>query len=205
VKVYAESGGGESVSIAPDAKGSFLMDNVPLGPTTIYARRGAAICTDFLTISIRHEGAGGLALKPVPEQAAPAQVSAAKPVQDQLPASQKLDQSKTQQKEQAPKTIIWVKGTVRDEAGHAVRNATVYALASFQGSIRRYELANKAETDADGHYEMKGTGDLNYFTATLVATAPDSAPAWAWPEFPSNSRAKDGSQQSLTELPTASM
>ena len=200
--VFAESGGGERVSTSPDAEGNFLMDNLPLGRTTIYAKRGAVFCTDFLNISLRQKGAEGLVLKPAPEQAAPIQANATKPVQTQLPVPEKPDQPKKQKEQQAPKTVTWVQGTVRDEAGHPVRNATVFALASFQGLIRRYELTDKAETDADGHYEMKGAAELEYFTGTLVATAPDSAPAWAWPEFPSTSRTKDGSPQPPTELPT---
>jgi hypothetical protein len=161
------------------------MDNLPLGPTTIYAKKGALVCTEFLSIPASQQGVNTLALKPATYPAAPSQVSVAKSFQTHLPDTRKPGESQMQQREQKQQAITWISGTVRDQAGHPVRNATVYAVASFQGAIRRYELINKTETDADGYYEMKGAGGLESFSATMIATAPGFASAWAWPEFPS--------------------
>jgi hypothetical protein len=84
-------------------------------------------------------------------------------------------------------TIVWVRGTVRDEAGHPVPDATILARVTYYGGIRMNEEAAKAATDADGRYALEGSARLRSvlgFGATLLAIAPDRPPAWAWPEFP---------------------
>jgi hypothetical protein len=80
--------------------------------------------------------------------------------------------------------IIWAQGRVTDEGGNPIENASVYALGTFYGGIRMQEIASKATTDKNGHYELKGASGLSNFSATLVATAPGHPPAWAWPTFP---------------------
>jgi serine/threonine protein kinase len=112
-------------------------------PTTIYAKSGALVCTEFLNIPASQQGVNTLALKRATYPAAPSQVSVAKSFQAHLPDSRKPGEAQMQQQEQKQQAITWISGTVRDQAGHPVRNATVYALASFQGAIRCYELVQQ--------------------------------------------------------------
>lgn len=79
-------------------------------------------------------------------------------------------------------TSVWAEGTVRDERGQPIANATVYALGTYFGGIRMYETTAQATTDQQGRYELRGSGSLSEFSLTLVASAPGKGPAWAWPE-----------------------
>jgi hypothetical protein len=81
------------------------------------------------------------------------------------------------------KPSAWVKGTVRDTAGNPIANAAVMALGIYHGGIRMNQRAEQAVTDAAGHYEIIGEGDLAAFSATVLATVPGHPPAWAWPAF----------------------
>lgn len=84
-------------------------------------------------------------------------------------------------------TVVWVHGTVRDDLGHPIPNATVYAVATYYGGIRMNGMTVEAATDGNGNYEVKGAGGLTSLSVTLVATAPGHPPAWAWPELTQNS------------------
>jgi hypothetical protein len=80
--------------------------------------------------------------------------------------------------------ISWAEGTVRDESGKPIEGATVYAAATYHGGMRMYEAAEKAITDAAGHYAIKGKGGLSLFSAGLVACKPGWVPARDWITLP---------------------
>jgi hypothetical protein len=82
------------------------------------------------------------------------------------------------------KPTVWARGTVRDDRGHPIPNATVYGLATYFGGRRMNEAQSKTITGADGSYVLEGEGDLPSFSATVVATAPGWPPAWAWISSP---------------------
>jgi hypothetical protein len=73
--------------------------------------------------------------------------------------------------------IVWAAGVVRDEKGRAVEGASVYAIASYHGGIRMYETIQSAKTDDKGRWEIKGKGDLSFFSGTLLAFKPGRPPA----------------------------
>jgi hypothetical protein len=77
-------------------------------------------------------------------------------------------------------TITWAEGTIRDVHGAPMVGATVYAVASdLYGACFRSNV-NKTTTDEKGHYEIKGEGNLESFSATLVAWKQGWAPAISW-------------------------
>jgi hypothetical protein len=88
---------------------------------------------------------------------------------------------------------VWVRGTVRDEQGHPIPDAAVYAVSTYSGSIRMMRLTTEARTDANGYYEIKGPAGSMGLGVTVVAAAPGHPSAWAWPEF---------TQTKLPETPT---
>jgi hypothetical protein len=77
----------------------------------------------------------------------------------------------------------WVTGTVVDERGKTVADAKVYVAATFFGGIRMYETAAVARTDAQGHYNVTGDGDLPNLSGTIVVTKEGMAPAMGWASF----------------------
>jgi hypothetical protein len=81
--------------------------------------------------------------------------------------------------------VVWVRGTVRDEAGEPIPGASVMELATAFGGIRMNQVARQTVANGDGRYELEEFAGLEAFSATVLATAPGHPPAWAWPGFPS--------------------
>ena len=76
--------------------------------------------------------------------------------------------------------VTWVTGTVRDIAGNPVPGAKVYAFAVFYGGMRMYEKIEAATADPHGRYTIMGPGELQTFSATLIAHARGYCPTWDW-------------------------
>ena len=77
----------------------------------------------------------------------------------------------------------WVTGKVVDEHGKPVADAKVYVAATYYGGIRMYETAAMARTDAQGHYNVIGDGDLPNLSGTIVVVKEGMAPAMGWASF----------------------
>lgn len=76
--------------------------------------------------------------------------------------------------------VVWVAGTVRDEAGEPVAGAAVYLRGTYHGAIRSEEVVRKAVANDAGEYAIEGSPDLPQFSGTLVAHVPGRPPALAW-------------------------
>ena len=173
VRVFAQGMLGDpAVSAAPDAQGRFDL-GLESGKWFIWAGTGP-------------ESAGIVAslgyVTTVPGQKP--RDAVLQPVAPPQPAAQTVSPTPQPPTASEHPTAVWAHGTVRDEAGHPMPDATVLALATFDGGIRMYETTAKAVTDAEGRYSLEGKGDLAFFNATILAVAPGRAPAWAWPSFP---------------------
>jgi hypothetical protein len=79
---------------------------------------------------------------------------------------------------------VWVKGTVRDEAGRPIAGAMVYARATYHGGLRMNGLLQTAVSDAKGSYTIEGQTGLSSFSATLVASLAGRPPALSWFSLP---------------------
>lgn len=173
VRVFAQSMLGDpAVSVTPDAQGRFDL-GLESGKWFVFAGTGpesaGVVASLGYVTTVPGQTPHDAVLRPVtpPPQAA----QNAAPVPQPGPASE-------------PATAVWAHGTIRDEAGQPVPDATVLALATFDGGIRMYETTAQATTDAEGRYSLEGKGGLAFFNATILAVAPGRAPAWAWPSFP---------------------
>jgi protocatechuate 3,4-dioxygenase beta subunit len=171
----------EQFSLSPDSLYWFHIDDISGNDWSVWASAGQDPCTDFTIVKVIPGQTSTVDLKPIlpvtVRQRPADSTTPAKPNPVRISGGQKPHDS-----------VVWVRGTVRDERGYPVANATVYAVATYSGAIRMYEETAKAATDANGYYEVKGAGGLSFFNATLVATAPGHPPVWAWPEFPHQSQ-----------------
>jgi hypothetical protein len=70
-----------------------------------------------------------------------------------------------------------------DERGKPVADAKVYVAATYYGGIRMDEAAAMARTDAQGHYNVMGAGDLPNLSGTIVVAKEGMAPAMGWAGF----------------------
>ena len=175
VTIHASGGYlNEELQMPADSPGHFHIAEAADGYWVIWISAGKERCAEITSSFPLDPGQHLLEVK-VP--ASPSNASPAQILSTTVPASQDA-------KDKPKEAAVWVHGTVRDESGQPVAGAVVMALATFQGSIRMYQLTSQAVADGEGHYELKGEGNLPSFSATLVASAPGHPPAWAWPTFP---------------------
>lgn len=80
--------------------------------------------------------------------------------------------------------VTWVQGVVRDESGRPVKDAEVFACATYHGGLRMYEMVRKARTDDAGNYAVSGNANLSSFSAILLGRVPGRPPALAWFRLP---------------------
>jgi len=80
--------------------------------------------------------------------------------------------------------VVWIRGTVRDEAGKPVAGASVTALGRYRSVEGRSNVGFQTVTDSEGRYELKASGNLPGFSASVVARAPGHPPAWVTPTLP---------------------
>jgi len=163
---------GAELTVPPDSPGHFHIAEAPGGYWMLKVSAGKDTCAET-TSSFALDPGQNLHDIRIP----PVESSNTPPAQVASPVSQGGSDKPKEQ-------VVWVRGTVRDESGQPVAGASVMALATFQGTIRRYQLTSQAVTDSEGRYELKGEGGLSSFSATLVASVPGHPPAWAWPTFP---------------------
>jgi len=159
----------------PDSSGHFHLDDVPGGRWSFVAFAGGDYCSDFATATVVPHETRTISLRPIPPQIPG-------PTRSHGPAMPGPGATGGGQKD--GEQVVWVRGTVRDEMGHPVADASVFAVSTYYGGIRMNGMTTKGTTDSHGYYEIKGPGGLPSFSATLIATAPGHPPAWAWPEFP---------------------
>ena len=88
-------------------------------------------------------------------------------------AANSKDQVKREMYPPKGQSMVWVRGTVRDEAGQFVANATVFVFGVEEGgSGRPTYLTQKATTDAQGRYEVTGPSGIYSFSATQLTISP---------------------------------
>ncbi len=163
----------------PDSKavaGSFRAVDLPGGPVSLDAFTGERRCASWVGNLQPGQTLRDVKLEPVPTP----RLAEPGPPSIQPPARSSGGSASP---EESKKPVVWVRGTVRDEAGKPIASASVMALATFFGAIRMYEATSQTVTNADGYYELTGQGGLEGFSATVVAGAPGHPPAWAWPSF----------------------
>ncbi|HTW93643.1 MAG TPA: carboxypeptidase-like regulatory domain-containing protein, partial [Tepidisphaeraceae bacterium] len=161
-----DSIGQNNLFARPDANGHFKITDVPAGRWYLDASQyGQRVAEAHFQV----DALPGQAIHTSP---------LVLPIPNEFPASISLSPAAG-----AGKKVVWVQGTVRDESGRPVPNATVYAVCVFFGGMRNYQLTARVQTDGAGRYAIRGDGGLESMTATVVATAPGSAPAWSWPLF----------------------
>lgn len=161
----------ETESVKPDADGHFRISSAHAGVCGVWASAGKRVDAnhDQPLVLTPGEVVRGIVLKPV-EPRAPEKPNPKQTVEfvRYPPEGQKM---------------VWVRGTVRDEAGKPIEGATVYVRAEVGGWQPTY-LTESAKSDADGHYEVMGRSGVWSFQGVLLATAPGRPPVWAWPKFP---------------------
>jgi protocatechuate 3,4-dioxygenase beta subunit len=182
VIVYA---GSEEYPLPPGSPNHLHIDDLPAGKLSVTAAINSGPqswlydpCSDHALVNVVAEQNIKVVLQPPPSDLTVPKRPGSKPqnilrMPPELPAH--------------TGPVIWVGGTVRDETGNPIPNATVYAVATYYGGIRMNGLTVTTKTEANGHYEIKGEGGLASLSITLVASAPGHPPAWAWPELAHNS------------------
>lgn len=80
------------------------------------------------------------------------------------------------------RTVEWVHGIVRDEAGRPIAGAAVYARAIFFGGMRTNEVTLAARSDAEGRYLIEGSFQLRQIGLglTIAAATPGRPPGLVW-------------------------
>jgi hypothetical protein len=172
-RIYSELGGEPPAKTTADAQGHFVLSDLRGGLWGVGAqtdqKHRLAIAEGLLRLA-PGQTIRGCALSPPPSLAGgegpPSIRRASLPGEGQ--------------------TVTWVQGTVRDESGKSLPNATVYAVSSFFGGLRMYGESSRGIADAQGHYSLQGPGGQEDFSAAVVAYVPGRPPAWAWPSFPAS-------------------
>lgn len=167
----------EEITVKPDAPGHFHIADAPDGQWRVRVTASNQQCAASEYFRLEP----GQHLRDV-------SVLPAKP---EIPSPPATSVTPAPQPAKEKQSVVWFRGTVRNESGSPITGAKVMALATFQGAIRMYQVTSQAVTDKDGHYELIGEGGLPSFSATLVASAPGYPPAWAWPAIPHGDSAKD--------------
>jgi hypothetical protein len=172
-----------------DASGHFHFDDVPGGEWFVAASRTkdmSCLCALGPTVSVNVgkslQNVKAIPLNSNPCWTTPSATPTAAPSTTSEPKPSAPIKFGHPIKTDTP--IVWARGTVKEESGQPIENATVYVLGTYYGGIRMMEVLAKAKTDSKGYYELKGASGLSNFSATLLAAAPGHPPAWAWPAFP---------------------
>ena len=92
------------------------------------------------------------------------------------------------------KDVVWLTGTVRDAAGHALAGADVFARTEYEGSGRLYEVVRSTTADDRGGYEIRGPAHSFFGGLSVVVRAIGHPPAVATASSFSN---RDGKPATL--------
>ena len=171
--VRIHTNAGKNVEVLPTAPGHFHLTGTAGRGWLIWVTANGQRCAETALLSdqvIPGRTLFGIVLSPPQPASQPPPSPAPQPFRIQYGGG-------------SGKQGVWVKGTVRDATGRPIPNASVMALGTYFGAIRMYQRTARTETDADGHYEIRGEGGLSGFSASMLASVPGHPPAWAWPAF----------------------
>ena len=156
----------QHLSVKPDADGHFKLSNARAGEWYIGAGLDKRRDAETMLVTVPGESINDLTLKLKPSESSERTNGIKRVLYP--PAGQKLD---------------WVRGTVRDETGQPVSDATVFVFGMEGGFGRPTYLTEKGTTDAQGRYKITGPSGIYNFRAVLLAIAPGKSPIWSWPPF----------------------